>query len=65
MFKKLVEKMQHLTREPIGYDPSHLGDSIAMETEWTPREAVGPRSGPIGWSRSMVSGWIFGRLPEP
>ena len=41
MFKKFVEKLQSLTREPVAYDPSHLDDSIAMQTDWTPAKSGG------------------------
>ena len=41
MFEKLVEKLQRLTRQPIAYDPSHLGDDIAMQTDWTPAKSGG------------------------
>ena len=41
IFKKLAEKLQRLTREPVAYDPSHLDDSVAMQTDWTPAKAGG------------------------
>lgn len=41
MLKGLIEKLKHLTREPVPYDPSVLGDPIAMQTEWTPAKKGG------------------------
>jgi len=41
MLKGLIEKLKHLTREPVPYDPSVLGDPIALKTEWTPAKSGG------------------------
>jgi hypothetical protein len=41
MFKKLIEKLQGLAKARSTFDPSHFGDPIAMQTEWTPAKGGG------------------------
>jgi hypothetical protein len=41
MFKKLIEKLQGLAKARNTFDPSHFGDPIAMQTEWTPAKGGG------------------------
>ena len=41
MFKRLVQKLQGLRTEPVGYDPSLLDDPVAMQTDWTPAKGDG------------------------
>ena len=41
MFKRLVQKLQGLRTEPVGYDPSLLDDPVATQTDWTPAKGGG------------------------
>lgn len=41
MLKRLVEKLQRLSREAVAYDPSRFDDPIAMQTDWTPARSGG------------------------
>ena len=45
MLRVLAEKLQalqkKLTIEAVSYDPSHLGDEIATQTEWGPARSGG------------------------
>lgn len=41
MFKEIMEKLQSLSKEPVVFDPSRIGDPVAMRTEWTPARGGG------------------------
>jgi hypothetical protein len=41
MVRDLVRKLQKLTVEAVPFDPSSLGDEIALRTEWTPAKGGG------------------------
>jgi hypothetical protein len=41
MFKKLMEKLQNLANAQKKFDPSSLGDPVALQTEWTPAKGGG------------------------
>lgn len=41
MFKDLFQKLKGLASDPAGFDPSTLGDPVAMTTEWTPLKGGG------------------------
>ena len=41
MVRDLVRKLQKLTVEAVPFDPSALGDEIALRTEWTPAKGGG------------------------
>lgn len=41
MFKKMMEELRSLAGDRSAFDPSHLGDPIAMQTDWTPARGGG------------------------
>lgn len=41
MFRELARKLKRITVEPVPYDPSALGDEIAMRTGWGPARGGG------------------------
>ena len=41
MLKKLVRKLQSLEGNRSTFDPASLGDSIAMQTDWSPAKSGG------------------------
>jgi hypothetical protein len=41
MLKKLIEKLKSMTTGGVSFDPSTLGDPVAMRTEWNPAKGGG------------------------
>jgi hypothetical protein len=41
MIEKLLEKLQNLVRTRSAFDPSQLGDPLALQTNWTPAKGGG------------------------
>ncbi len=41
MLNKLVQKLKGMESERNTFDPSHIGDPIAMQTDWTPAKRGG------------------------
>jgi len=36
-----IEKLKVTKKEPVAYDPAHLGDDIALRTDWGPAASGG------------------------
>lgn len=45
MLRRLVQKLKRLTVEAVPFDPSGLGDDIALRTEWGPAKGGGASFG--------------------
>ena len=41
MFKKMIDTLKGLTRSASPFDPSQLGDPIALQTAWSPAKSGG------------------------